>query len=67
MKVQINRKEVEVGSQTTNLSQLLEQENLNGPGRAVAICNKLVPRAEWSKTPLFEGMEITVIRAVCGG
>ena len=67
MKVQINRKEVEIGKETTNLSQLLERENLNGPGRAVAICNKLVPRDEWDKTPLYEWMEITVIRAVCGG
>ncbi len=67
MKVHINKKEVEIPAGITTLAQLLEKENLAGPGRAAAIDNKLAPRPQWSEINLTEGMNITVIRAVCGG
>lgn len=67
MKVEINRQSVEVGADTGTLSQLLKKENLDQPGRAVAVNNRLAPRDSWESIKLEEGMKITVIRAVCGG
>lgn len=67
MKVQINHREVEVPEGISTLAQLLEKENLAGAGRAVAIDNNLAPRPQWSDMLLREDMNITVIRAVCGG
>ena len=49
------------------LAQLLTQRGVTGPGIAVAIDGKVVRRADWAATPLSDGMEITVISAVCGG
>lgn len=67
MTVEINKRAVEVAADVTTLRQLLEKENLAGSGQAVAVDNKLAPRASWGETALTEGMKITVIRAVCGG
>ena len=49
------------------LLQILELENLDGRGIAVAVDNCVVPRDRWAITELVDGMKITVIRAVCGG
>lgn len=67
MKVEINKKTVELDEETKTLSQLLKRENLDGRGRAVAINNKLAIRSSWDKMELCDGMKITVIQAVCGG
>lgn len=37
------------------------------PRNSRAIDGKVVRRADWAATPLSDGMEITVISAVCGG
>ncbi len=66
MKITINKQEVETGDVTT-LQQLLERLELATPGKAVAIGTRIVPRRMWSDTALAEGMNITVISAVCGG
>ena len=67
MKVEINHRIVDVEEGCVTLAQLLEKEGLNGPGQAVAVENRVVPRAALADTHLAEGMRITVIRAVCGG
>lgn len=67
MKVEINRQSVEVDAETGTLFQLLKKENLDQPGRAVAVNNRLAPRDSWESIVLEEGMKITVIQAVCGG
>lgn len=67
MKVEINKKEIEVPAEITTLAQLLAAENLNGPGQAVAVENNVVRRAEWNTFALRDGMKIMVIKAVCGG
>lgn len=67
MKVEINRQSVEVDAETRTLSQLLKKENLNQPGRAVAVNNRLAPRDTWESMMLEDGMKVTVIQAVCGG
>lgn len=66
MKISINKVEMTVSGPVT-LAQLLTERGVTGPGIAVAIDGKVVRRADWAATPLSDGMEITVISAVCGG
>lgn len=54
-------------SEPLSLAELLTERGVTGPGIAVAIDGKVVRRADWASTPLSDGMEITVISAVCGG
>lgn len=67
MKVEINKKEIEVKEGVSTLAQLLAAEKLNGPGQAVAVDNNVVRRSEWDSFALRDGMKIIVIKAVCGG
>lgn len=67
MKVEINHHEVAVEGDYKTLLQILELENLDGRGVAVAVDNCVVPRDSWANTELVDSMKITVIRAVCGG
>lgn len=67
MRVTINHREVEAGDNISTLAQLLEAEKLSGAGKAAAIDNRIAPRSQWNEIPLHEGMDITVIQAVCGG
>lgn len=66
MKVFLNRTPVEIPAETT-LAELLEAQGIAADGTAVAVNNRVVPRAAWAATPLTEEAKITVIRAVCGG
>lgn len=66
MKISINKEEITV-SEPVTLAELLTESGVTGPGIAVAIDGKVVRRADWAATPLSDGMEITVISAVCGG
>ena len=66
MEVFVNRKPVGVEA-PMSLADLLAREGIPAEGVAVAVNNRVVPRAEWPATPVAEGMKITVIRAVCGG
>ena len=67
MKVEINKREIAVAPEIKTLEELLTAEQLNGPGRAVAVDNRVVSRTDRKNLPLREGMKITVIKAVCGG
>ncbi len=67
MKVTLNNREIEVAPEITNLQQLLKSQSLDGPGKAVAINRKVIPRSSYPTVSLEEGMKITVIKAVCGG
>ena len=58
---------VEVPADIINLESLLQKEGFSGKGQAVAVNNRVVPKAQWGDTQLEEDMKITVIRAVCGG
>lgn len=66
MKIYINREPAEVGESQT-LSEILESRGIGPAGVAVAINNRVVPRAAWLSTHLAEGDTLTVIKAVCGG
>lgn len=66
MEVFVNRTPVEVADNMT-LAELLRARNISPDGTAVAVNNRVVPRAEWTTYRLEEGAKVTVIRAVCGG
>lgn len=67
MTIEINGRPTTVAEGCKTLSDLLKTEGLEGPGQAVAVNNRVVPRASWAAAALEEGMKVTVIRAVCGG
>lgn len=66
MQIYINR-EVAEANPKLNLEEILEAQGFPKQGIAVAIENKVVPRAAWTTTYLREGAMLTVISAVCGG
>lgn len=65
MKLKVNDQEVEIGATTLSLFSL--EQNLPATGIAVAVNNRMVPRAEWDSYTLNEGDRILIIKAVCGG
>lgn len=67
MKAEINKKEIEVKAGINTLAELLADNGFTGIGQAVAVNNRVVPKADWVSFKLEDGMKITVIRAVCGG
>lgn len=67
MKIEINNRSIEVADGCKSLQQLLDSQSLSGPGLAVAVGNRVIPRQQWEATELSEGMKIVVIHAVCGG
>lgn len=65
MNINVNSKTTE--TQSANLLQLAEEMTLPAAGVAMAVDNKMVPRAEWGTTPLAEGANVIIIKAACGG
>lgn len=65
MKLFVNDKEVETSAKYLN--QLILEMNLPQVGVAVAVNNRMIPRAEWETRILEEGTKIVIIKAVCGG
>ncbi|MBJ2187691.1 MAG: sulfur carrier protein ThiS [Muribaculaceae bacterium] len=66
MKIYINKKEFTLDGAPT-LADALAHAEMTAPGIAAAIGNRVIRRADWTTTQLADGMEITVISAVCGG
>ena len=66
MKIEINHTSVEVTAGAT-VADALTAQGMDADGIAVAVDNKVVPRAKWCETVLQENARLTVIRAVCGG
>lgn len=65
MNIKVNNKPVETEAST--LKELAEQLELPEKGVAVAVANKMVPRDEWDRYAIADGVSILVIRASCGG
>lgn len=65
MNITINNKETQTEAKT--IAELAAQLALPAKGVAVAVANKMVPRAEWDSTALQEGANIVIIKAACGG
>ena len=65
MKISVNNKPME--TEATNLLLLAEELALPQRGVAMALNNRMIPRADWGTTPLAEGASIVIIQAACGG
>ena len=65
MKITINNKEMFTTSFT--LLQLAGELALPASGVAMALNNRMIPRADWGDTLLEEGASIVIIKAACGG
>ena len=65
MKITINNQVTEV--QSTTLQQLAEELALPQQGVAMAIANRMVPRAQWAEKQLNENDSVVVIKAAYGG
>ncbi len=65
MKITVNSNEVD--TQAVNVSQLVAELGFGDTKIALAINNKMVPKAEWETTDIAEGQKIIIIKAVCGG
>lgn len=65
MKVNINNKTTETQAKT--VKELAQEMNLPATGVAIAISNVMVPRDDWSTTPIEENADIVIVKAFCGG
>lgn len=65
MLVTINNQSKEVKAVT--VQELHAELGLPEKGVAIAIANKMIPRAEWENTSLKENDNIVVIKAAFGG
>lgn len=66
MKITVNNHTCEIAPGTT-LAEVLSSLDLDRPGTAVAVNNRVVPAAEREGFVLTEGATVIVIGAVCGG
>ncbi len=65
MKVNVNGKETITSAHT--VAELIGELNIPGNGVAVGLGGKIVRRTEWDAQALFEGAEVVIIKAACGG
>jgi len=66
MVIQFNEKPHELAEGTT-LIKFIENLDIQLQGVAVAINYEVIPKNEWHKTTLKDGMAIMMIHAVSGG
>ncbi len=65
MNILINNKSVVTTAH--NVQKMVAELSLPQTGVAVAIDNKMVPRTQWNDTALYEGANVVIIKAACGG
>ena len=66
MKVLVNNKETEI-TQGNTVADLAQQLGLPQQGVAIAVQNRMIPRAEWNEKELQDGDNLVIIKAACGG
>ena len=66
MRIYVNNKEHEV-SERACVNDLAASLQLPPQGVAVAVDNRMVPRAEWERTELKADARVVIIKAACGG
>lgn len=67
MKVVFNKSEIELTGETYALDEFLALRQVPETGIAVAVNDRVVPKASWAATAICDGDKVTVITAVCGG
>ena len=66
MRIKVNNKEMEL-PEASSLQQVADTLALPARGVAMAVNNRLVPRAEWTPHIVPENDSLVVIKAACGG
>lgn len=66
MKILVNNRETELTSGNT-IADLARQLELPTQGVAIALHNRMIPRAEWDTTVLQANDSLVIIKAACGG
>lgn len=66
MKLTINGKEREVHASKT-VTELVKELQVNAPNIAVALNHQVIPKSQYSETPVKDGDNIEIVHAVGGG
>jgi thiamine biosynthesis protein ThiS len=66
MQLKVNGKTQEV-DEGSSVQELLVQLEIGPDGVAIALNDRVLPRAQWAKRVLLSGDAIEVVRAVGGG
>ncbi|WP_405370414.1 sulfur carrier protein ThiS [Phocaeicola sp.] len=66
MKIIVNNKEVDL-IQGNTIADLARQLELPLQGVAIALHNRMIPRAQWEEQMLQPGDSLVIIKAACGG
>ena len=66
MRILVNNQETELTAGNT-IADLAAQLELPAQGVAIAVNNRMVPRASWGEHALQEGDSLVIIKAACGG
>ncbi|MCZ8371330.1 sulfur carrier protein ThiS [Phocaeicola acetigenes] len=66
MKIIVNNKEVDL-IQGNTIADLARQLELPLQGVAIALHNRMIPRAQWEEQVLQPGDSLVIIKAACGG
>ena len=66
MVITVNNKETEL-SQGSTIADLAKQLQLPEKGIALAVHNRIIPRAQWTEQTLQPNDSIVIIKAACGG
>ena len=66
MTIRVNNKELSI-AEASSIEKLATVLELPVQGVAIAVNNRMIPRADWSTTLLNENDQVVVIKAACGG
>ena len=66
MTILVNNKETEL-VQGNTIANLASQLGLPEKGVAIALNNRMIPRAQWAEQTLQTNDNLVIIKAACGG
>ncbi len=66
MTIKVNNKETEL-AQGNTIADLASQLGLPEKGVAIALNNRMIPRAQWAEQTLQTNDSLVIIKAACGG
>lgn len=67
MTIIFNNNPIQLAPSVNTVKALVAHKELPASGIAVALNNRVVPKARWGVTELKDNDKVTVITAVCGG
>ncbi len=65
MNIIVNNQSHNIKSQS--LTEMIEELSIETKGVAIALNNKVIPRAQWSETSLSDADNVVIVSAVFGG